>query len=169
MSPRGPRWLVEKVWCWSFAFFWGPQACVPYVYICGTSGTSAKFWKKNSKFWKFFGLRKFFKNFFQTSRFQKSAKNHLISITCSFEQNRRKIIDFRAFWNFLIFENFSSLEIFENFEIRNFGNPLIWGSPLWLTVVSHLKKVNSDLPGLDFSLKKSDATSTAHRFCSQYF
>ena len=64
-----------------------------------------KIWEKNSKFSNFFGLRKFFKKFSKIVFRQKSAQKHLISITCSFEQNRRKIIDFRAFWNFSIFGN----------------------------------------------------------------
>ena len=64
-----------------------------------------KIWKNNSKFSNFFGLRKFFKNFSKIVFRLKSAQKHLISITCSFEQNRRKIIDFRAFWNFSIFGN----------------------------------------------------------------
>ena len=66
-----------------------------------------KIWGKNSKFSNFFGLRKFFKKFSKIVFRQKSAQKHLISITCSFEQNRRKIIDFRAFWNF---SNFGNLE-----------------------------------------------------------
>ena len=60
-----------------------------------------KIWENMSKFSNCFGLRKFSKIVFR----QKSAQKHLISITCSFEQNRRKIIDFRAFWNFSIFGN----------------------------------------------------------------
>ena len=52
---------------------------------------------------------------------QKSAQKHLISITCSFEQNRRKIIDFRAFWNFSIFENFGKkMAINSKFEQKFF-------------------------------------------------
>ena len=105
MSPRGPRWLVEKVWCWSL-IFWGAQAHVPYVYTCGTSGTSAIFRGKMLIFDDVSGSRKFFKKFSKICFCQKSTEDRLISIICSFEKNRRKIIDFRAFWNFSIFENF---------------------------------------------------------------
>ena len=101
MSPRGPRWLVEKVWCRSFVFL-GAQAC---VYTCGTSGTSAIFRGKMLIFDDVSGSRKFFKKFSKKCFCQKSTEDRLLSIICSFEKNRRKIIDFRAFWNFSIFGN----------------------------------------------------------------
>ena len=90
-----------------------------------------KIWGKISKFSNFFGLRKFFKKFSKIVFRQKSAQKHLISITCSFEQNRRKIIDFRAFWNFSIFENFGKkMAMNSKFEQKKIFK-IFWASKIF--------------------------------------
>ena len=53
--------------------------------------------RKKSIFSKFLRIRKFSENFSQIFFCQKVAENHLISITCSFEQNRSIRSDLRAF------------------------------------------------------------------------
>ena len=83
------------------------------------------------------GSRKFFKKFSKNVFHQKSTQKHLISIMCSFEQNRRKIIDFRAFWNFRFFEfltknfKFSKFEQKKNFKFQNALKSRIFNILCW--------------------------------------
>ena len=71
--------------------------------------------RKKSIFSKFLRIRKFSENFSQIFFCQKVAENHLISLTCSFEQNRSIRSDLRAFWKFSIFWKFFKKSWFFDF------------------------------------------------------
>ena len=68
----------------------------------------------------FSDIRKFFKKFSKMFFCQKLTGNYLISIPCLFEQNRSKIIDFRAFWNFRKNSEVFKIWAKNNFEISKY-------------------------------------------------